>query len=188
MFPTTYANGHKLLFPSWAITFYVCRNTKICDASILWLLWNCAFLPALALHGHEPHRVPGQLGKPFLSMLDVKSSIFSFFCLYGKKTALPFDVYCFKEGSQLFTWFASQTLWQTPSLSFQKNIPSVVQFYPNRWSMLVLSEPSQGGNVEEKRRSGLAMVWPEHTRKHTLCLAWQTYTVEGKFTVYFRQQ
>ena len=39
-----------------------------------------------------------------------------------------------------------------------------------RWSMLVLSEPSQGGgNVEEKRRSGLAMVWPEHTRKHSLC-------------------
>ena len=41
----------------------------------------------------------------------------------------------------------------------KKNIPSVVHFYTNRWSMLVLSEPSQGGeNVEEKRRSGLAMV------------------------------
>jgi len=56
------------------------------------------------------------------------------------------------EGGQLF---ASQTLYQTPALAFQKNIPSVVLFYSNRWSMLVLSEPSQGGNVEEKRTSGV---------------------------------
>ena len=61
-------------------------------------------------------------------------------------------MYClFMEGSQLFTCFASQTQWQTPSLSFQKNIPSVVHFYPNRWSMLVLSEPSQGGKCERKK-------------------------------------
>ena len=77
---------------------------------------------------------------------------FWFFCLYGKKTAHPFDVYClFIEGSQLFTCFASQTLGQTPSLSFQKNIPSVVHFYPNRWSMLVLFEPSQGGKCGRKK-------------------------------------
>ena len=115
---------------------------------------------------------------------------FWFLCLYRKKTAHPLDVYClFMEGSQLFTCFASQTLWQTPSLSFQKNIPSVVHFYPNRWSMLVLSEPSQGGgNVEEKRRSGLPMVWPGDTRKHSLCLPWETHTMEGKFAVYLRQQ
>ena len=32
-----------------------------------------------------------------------------------------------------------------------KNIPSVVHFYPNRWSMLVLSEPSQGGEMWKKK-------------------------------------
>ena len=32
------------------------------------------------------------------------------------------------------------------------------------------------------------MVWPEHTGKHSLCLPWETHTMERKFTVYFRQQ
>ena len=54
--------------------------------------------------------------------------------------------------------------------------------------MLVLSEPSQGGKLDEKRRSGLPMVLPEHTRKHSWCLPWETDTVERKFTVYFRHE
>ena len=33
----------------------------------------------------------------------------------------------------------------------KKNIPSVIHFYPNRWSMLVLSEPSQGGKCGRKK-------------------------------------
>ena len=74
------------------------------------------------------------------------------------------------EGSQLFTCFASQTQWQTPSLSFQKNIPSVVHFYPNRWSMLVLSEPSQGGEMWQKKGEVVYLWCDLSTQENTVCV------------------
>ena len=80
-------------------------------------------------------------------------------------------MYClFMEGSQLFTCFASQTQWQTPSLSFQKNIPSVVHFYTNRWSMLVLSQPSQRGEMWKKKGEVVYLWCDLTTQENTVCV------------------
>ena len=118
------------------------------------LTFNILFFIARKIIIQGKNNIVDSLGYPNVYSIGTHThtQTFWFLCLYRKKTAHPLDVYClFMEGSQLFTSFASQTLQQTPSLSFQKNIPSVVHFYPNRWSMLVLSEPSQGGKMWEKK-------------------------------------
>ena len=88
------------------------------------------------------------------------------------------------EEGQLFTCFASQTLQQTSLLSFQKNFPSVVHFYTNRWSMLVLSEPSQGGKMWKKKGEVVQLWCDLSTQENTVCV-WHGKHTQWKESLLF---
>ena len=107
------------------------------------------------------------------------------FLLVQKENCTPFRCVLFVYGRKPTVYmFCQPNTVANPITFLPKNIPSVVHFYPNRWSMLVLSEPSQGGKMWKKKGEVVQLWCDLSTQENTVCV-WHGKHTQWKESLLF---